>query len=416
MHYFRYKNGELYAEDVPISRLVERYKTPLYVYSQKTIERHYKTYIEAFKYIDHIVCFAVKANPNPSILKMLADMGAGADIVSGGELYLALKAGIPPEKIVYTGVGKTDEEIRFALKSNILMFNIESEEELREIDNIAGLMKKRARIGLRVNPEVDAKTHPYISTGLKKYKFGIPIENAIELYLTAKRLKNVEIVGIHTHIGSQITAVEPFIQSLSNVIRLTENLKRVGITIRYLDIGGGLGIRYKDEEPPLPSELSHKLKGLLVGQGVKMILEPGRSIVGNAGVLVGKVLYTKKAHKTFIITDLGMNDLIRPTLYQAYHQILPLKKLKLSKTIFGDLVGPICESGDYIAKERVLPAMKRGDYFAVMSAGAYGFSMSSNYNARPRAAEVLVNKNKVKLIRERETYQDLIKNCKTFGQ
>ncbi len=412
MHHFKYKNGELYAEEIPLSELADKFGTPLYVYSRKTIERHFRTYLDAFRYIEHIVCFAVKSNPNPSILRLLAKMGAGADIVSGGELYLALKAGIPPEKIVYTGVGKTEEEIRFALKSGILMFNIESEEELREIDNIAKKMGKKARIGLRVNPEVDAKTHPYISTGLKKYKFGIPIENALELYIYAKKLKNVEITGIHSHIGSQITATEPFIQSLSNIIRLTDNLRRIGITIKYLDLGGGLGIKYKDEEPPLPSELSMELKNILMGQDVKIILEPGRSIIGNAGILLGKVLYTKKAHKTFIITDTGMNDLIRPTLYQAYHQILPVKRSKLSKTIFGDLVGPICESGDYIAKERVLPAMKRGDYFVVMSAGAYGFSMSSNYNARPRVAEVLVDGKKVSLIRKRETYADLTRNCR----
>ncbi len=412
MHFFKYKDGELYAEDIPLSRLANKYGTPLYVYSRKTLERHYKAYLDSFKYINHLICFAVKSNSNPAILKILSEMGSGADIVSGGELYLALKAGIKPDRIVYTGVGKTDEEIKFALKSNILMFNIESEEELKEIDIIAKKMNKKARIGLRVNPEVDAKTHPYISTGLKRYKFGIPIENALELYIQAKKLKNIEIIGIHSHIGSQITTTEPFIQSLSNILKLVENLRRIGIGIKYLDIGGGLGIRYKDEEPPLPSELSLELKKLLMNQNVNIILEPGRSIVGNAGVLLGKVLYIKKAHKTFIITDTGMNDLIRPTLYQAYHQILPVKKSKLSKTIFGDLVGPICESGDYIAKERMLPSLKRGDLFAVMSAGAYGFSMSSNYNARPRAAEVLIDGKRDTLIRHRETYQDLIRNCK----
>lgn len=411
MHYFKYKKNELYAEEVPISLLAKRWGTPLYVYSRKTIERHLKTYQEAFKYIDHIICFAVKANPNLFILKTLSKIGAGADIVSGGELYLSLKAGINPHKIVYTGVGKTEEEIRFALKSDILMFNIESEEELGEIDRIAKKMHKKARIGLRVNPEVDAKTHPYISTGLKKYKFGIPIENALDLYLFAKRLKNIEIIGIHSHIGSQITETEPFIQSLANILQLTNQLDANGIKIKYLDLGGGLGIKYKDEVPPLPSELSHKLKDLLINRGLKIILEPGRSIIGNAGILVGKVLYTKKGYKNFIISDTGMNDLIRPTLYQAYHQILPIKKSYLTKTIFGDLVGPICESGDFIAKERELPDIKRGDLFAVMSAGAYGFSMSSNYNARPRSAEVMVDGKKAYLIRKRESYQDLIKNC-----
>ncbi len=412
MHFFRYDGGELRVEDIPLSKIAEKWGTPLYVYSKKTLERHFRTYLDSFRYIEHNVCFAVKSNPNPYILKILAKLGSGADIVSGGELYLALRAGIDPHKIVYTGVGKTEEDIRFALKSDILMFNIESEEELVEIDRIARKTHKKVRIGLRVNPEVDARTHPYISTGLKKYKFGIPIENAIELYMLAKKLKNVEIIGIHSHIGSQITETEPFIQSLLNVLRLTEDLKRVGIAIKYLDLGGGLGIRYKDEVPPLPSELSLKLKKLLINSGVKIILEPGRSIVGNAGILLGKVLYTKTGSKTFIITDTGMNDLIRPTLYQAYHQILPVKKARLSRTIFGDLVGPICESGDYIAKDRVIPAFKRGDLFAVMSAGAYGFSMSSNYNARPRAAEVMVDGKRAFLIRERESYQDLIRGCR----
>ncbi|MGB9600316.1 MAG: diaminopimelate decarboxylase, partial [Myxococcota bacterium] len=262
-----------------------------------------------------------------------------------------------------------------------------------------------------VNPEVDAKTHPYISTGLKKYKFGIPIEDALELYLLAKRLKSVEVIGIHSHIGSQITDTEPFIQSLANILTLIEQLQKRGINIQYLDLGGGLGIRYKDEAPPLPSELSHKLKGLLVNKKLKIILEPGRSIIGNAGILVGKVLYIKEGHRNFIITDTGMNDLIRPALYQAYHQILPIKKSRLKKTIFGDLVGPICESGDFLAKERELPSFKRGDLFAVMSAGAYGFSMSSNYNARLRAAEVMVDGKRSYLIRRRETYQDIIRNC-----
>lgn len=408
MHYFKYKNGRLCAEDVPLDLLARRYKTPLYVYSKKTIERHYLTYRNAFRYIDHIICFAVKANPNIHILRLLSKFGCGADIVSGGELYLALKAGIKPEKIVYTGVGKTDYEIRYAIGENILMFNIESEEELRQIDKIAGDVKKLARIGLRVNPEVDAKTHPYISTGLRKYKFGIPVEDALDLYLLASKLKNVEILGIHSHIGSQITEVEPFIQAISNLLELIEILRGRGINIRYLDVGGGLGIKYKDEEAPLPSDLSRNLKRLLVNRGLKIILEPGRSIIGNAGVLLTKVLYIKKSNKFFIIVDAGMNDLIRPTLYQAYHQILPVEKSHSERTMFGDVVGPICESGDYLAKDRELPDVKRGDLLAVMSTGAYGYSMSSNYNSRPRAAEVLVSRERVKIIRRRETYQDLL--------
>jgi len=411
MHFFKYKNGELYAEEVPISHLAERFKTPLYVYSAKTIRRHYLSYQEEFRYIDHLVCFAIKSNSNIHIIKLLSEMGSGADVVSGGELFLARKAGMRADKIVYTGVGKTEEEIRYAIKSDILMFNIESEEELKKIDEIAGRMRRKVRIGLRVNPEVDAKTHPYISTGLKKYKFGIPIEDALDLYLIASRMRNVEITGIHTHIGSQITETGPFIDALSNVLRLVDRLSERGVKIQYIDLGGGLGIRYKDEAPPLPKELSSELKDLLKGREVRIILEPGRSIIGNAGILVGKVLYIKRSHKTFIITDTGMNDLIRPTLYQAYHQILPVRRSCLKNMIFGDLVGPICESGDFLARERELPDLKDGDLFAVMSAGAYGFSMSSNYNARPRAAEVMVDGKKIKLIRRRETYEDLIRNC-----
>ena len=411
MHFFKYKNGELYAEEVPISHLAERFKTPLYVYSAKTIRRHYLSYQEEFRYIDHLVCFAIKSNSNIHIIKLLSEMGSGADVVSGGELFLARKAGMRADKIVYTGVGKTEEEIRYAIKSDILMFNIESEEELKKIDEIAGRMRRKVRIGLRVNPEVDAKTHPYISTGLKKYKFGIPIEDALDLYLIASRMRNVEITGIHTHIGSQITETGPFIDALNNVLRLVDRLSERGVKIQYIDLGGGLGIRYKDEAPPLPKELSSELKDLLKGREVRIILEPGRSIIGNAGILVGKVLYIKRSHKTFIITDTGMNDLIRPTLYQAYHQILPVRRSCLKNMIFGDLVGPICESGDFLARERELPDLKDGDLFAVMSAGAYGFSMSSNYNARPRAAEVMVDGKKIKLIRRRETYEDLIRNC-----
>jgi len=409
MHFFKYREGELFVEDIPLSRLAERFKTPLYVYSAKTIRRHYLSYQMAFKYIDHLICFAIKSNPNIHIIKLLADMGCGADVVSGGELFLAKKAGIRGDKIVYTGVGKTEEEIRYAIKSKILMFNIESEEELIKIDKIAKDMNQKVRIGLRVNPDVDAKTHPYISTGLKKYKFGIPIEDALDLYMVASRMNNVEITGVHSHIGSQITETGPFIEALNNILKLIDRLLERGIDIQNLDLGGGLGIRYKDEAPPLPKELSSELKSLLKNRKLRIILEPGRSIIGNAGVLLGKVLYIKKSHKNFIIADIGMNDLIRPTLYQAYHQILPLKKSRLSNTVFGDLVGPICESGDFLARERELPNLKSGDVFAVMSAGAYGFSMSSNYNARPRAAEVLVDGRRVRLIRRRETYKDLIR-------
>jgi diaminopimelate decarboxylase len=410
MHYFHFKGGELYAEDIPVKSLAERFGTPLYIYSQKTIERHVMAYKEAFKDINHIVCYAVKANSNLSILRLLKRLGCGADVISGGELFRAIRAGISPKKIVYAGVGKTEEEIREAIKAGILMFNVESPEELKEINRIAGAIKKKAPVALRVNPDIDAKTHPYISTGLRKHKFGIPIEEALENYLIASRMENIEIKGIHKHIGSQITDVLPFRDALKNILSLVKELDSKGIRIRYIDMGGGLGISYKDEEPPHPSELARAVKPLLKGMEVTLIVEPGRSIIGNAGILVTKVLYHKKTReKNFIIVDAGMNDLIRPTLYGAYHEIVPLKRQKTER-IVADIVGPICESGDFFAKDREIEAPPKGEYLAIMSAGAYGFSMSSNYNSRPRPAEVLVNGKKALLIRKRESYRDLLRH------
>lgn len=412
MHFFQYKNNELYAEDVKVKKLAEQYGTPLYIYSYKTLLRHFKAYDDAFDGYPHIICFALKANSNLAVLRLLAKNGGGADIVSGGELFKALKAGIPSNKIVYAGVGKTEDEIRFALKSKILMFNVESEEELLEIDRIAGEMKTKAPVALRVNPDIDPQTHPYISTGLKKHKFGIPIEDAIEYYRTASRLKNTMVVGIHKHIGSQITKVSPFVDALKRILILLNKLDSYGMNIKYLDIGGGLGIPYKDEDPPLPKDLAGKLLPLLKERSLTLIMEPGRSIVGNAGILVTKALYTKHGdEKKFIVVDAGMNDLMRPTLYGAYHSIVPLIRKK-RKVIFADIVGPICESGDFLAKERELSAVKRGEYLAVMSAGAYGFSMSSNYNSRPRAAEVMVMGKEHFLVRERETYKRLMEGEK----
>ena len=410
MHYFHFKDGELYAEDIPVKALAERFGTPLYIYSQKTIERHVMAYKEAFKDIRHIICYAVKANSNLSVLRLMKRLGCGADVISGGELYRALKVGISPKKIVYAGVGKTEEEIREALKAGILMFNVESPEELKEINRIAGAIKKKAPVALRVNPDIDAKTHPYISTGLRKHKFGIPIEEALENYLLASGMENIEIKGIHKHIGSQITEVLPFADALRNILGLVKELTSRGIRIGYIDMGGGLGISYKDEEPPHPSELAKAVKPLLKGLEVTFIVEPGRSIIGNAGILVTKVLYHKKTgEKNFIIVDAGMNDLIRPTLYGAYHEIVPCRKEKTER-IVADIVGPICESGDFFAKDREIEAPPKGGYIAIMSAGAYGFSMSSNYNSRPRAAEILVNGKKAVLIRKRESYKDLIRH------
>jgi len=407
MHLFKYRSGELYAENIPVRKLAEKYGTPLYVYSYNTLLRHFRAYDEAFNDYPHTICFAVKSNPNTAIIRLFAKNGGGADIVSGGELFVALKAGVPSKKIVYAGVGKTEEEITFALRAKILMFNVESENELREIDRVAGMMKRKAPIALRINPDIDPETHPYITTGLKKHKFGIPIEDALEYFRLASKLKNIDVIGIHKHIGSQITKVSPFVDALKRILLLIDKLSFQGVDIKYLDVGGGLGISYKDEEPPVPKDLAKNLIPLLEGRRLTLIMEPGRSIAGNAGILVTKTLYLKKGpEKEFIIVDAGMNDLIRPSLYEAYHRILPVVRKK-RETITCDVVGPICESGDFLARERELKRVKRGEYLAVMSAGAYGFSMSSNYNSRTRAAEVMVKGSKHALIRERETYNDL---------
>lgn len=415
MHFFKYKNNELFAEDVPVRKLAEKYGTPLYVYSHATLLRHFKAYDDAFDGYPHIICFAVKANSNLAILRLFAENNGGADIVSGGELFRALKAGVSPKRIVYAGVGKTDGEIRFALRSKILMFNVESEAELQRINEVAGKMKTKAPVALRINPDIDPQTHPYISTGLKKHKFGIPIDDAIEYYRAASRLKNISIVGIHKHIGSQITKVSPFVDALKRILLLIDELNAQGVNIKYLDIGGGLGIPYTDEEPPVPKDLAKNILPLLNGRKMTLIMEPGRSIVGNAGILVTKTLYLKKGHeKEFVIVDAGMNDLMRPSLYGAYHGIIPLKRYKRADT-FADVVGPICESGDFLAKDRGMPKVKQGEYLAVMSAGAYSFSMSSNYNSRPRPAEVMVKGKKHFLIRERETYKTLVGGEKIPG-
>jgi diaminopimelate decarboxylase len=409
MNLFTYKKGELYAEDVPVKEIVSKFGSPLYIYSYNTLLKHFNAYKEAFDGHPHIICFALKANSNSAIIKLFAKNSGGADVVSGGELFRALKAGVSANKIVYAGVGKTEEEIRYALKSGILMFNVESEDELREIDRIAGLMKTKAPVALRINPDIDPQTHPYISTGLKKHKFGIPIDNALQYYRLAHGLKNIKVVGIHKHIGSQLTKVSPFVDALKRILLLVDELERQGIKINYLDIGGGLGITYRDETPPDPAQLAKNILPMLKGRKTTIVLEPGRSIVGNAGILVTKALYLKKGEgKEFVIVDAGMNDLIRPSIYGAYHHIQPMKKNRREK-IIADIVGPICESGDFLAKDREIQGIKRGEYLAVMSAGAYGFTMSSNYNSRPRIAEVLVKGRKYELIRKRETYNDLIK-------
>jgi diaminopimelate decarboxylase len=412
MHFFKYHRNELFAEDVAVKALADKYGTPLYIYSYNTLLRHFRAYSDAFNDYPHIICFALKANPNISILRLFAKYGGGADIVSGGELYKALKAGIPSQKIVYAGVGKTEEEIRLSLRSKILMFNVESEDELREINRIAGIMRRKAPVALRINPDIDPETHPYIATGLKRHKFGIPIEDAVEHYRIASSLKNIKVIGIHKHIGSQITKVSPFVDALRSILLLMDKLNAEGLSLQYLDIGGGLGISYKDEEPPVPDDLARNLIPLLKGRKLTLIVEPGRSIAGNAGILITRVLYLKKGEeKEFAIVDAGMNDLIRPSLYSAYHRILPVIRKQRSAVLY-DVVGPICESGDFLAKERELKEIERGEYLAVMGAGAYGFSMSSNYNCRPKAAEVMVKDREHFLIRERETYYDLLRNEK----
>lgn len=412
MHYFKYKNSELYAEDIPVREIAGKTGTPLYIYSRKTLLRHLDAFKSSFNSYPHIICFALKANSNPALLRILAKKGCGADVVSGGELFIALKSGIPAKRIVYAGVGKTGEEIAYALKSKILMFNVESRDELITINNIAGNLGVKAPIALRVNPDISTHTHPYISTGLKKHKFGIPFEDALENYRLAGAMPNIKILGIHKHIGSQITKISPFVDALKKLLLLARKLRSQRIEIKYMDIGGGIGIPYNDETPPHPKDLAKAIVPLLKNQGFTLIMEPGRSIVGNAGILITKVLYLKEhPKKNFVIVDAGMNDLIRPSFYDAYHQILPVTKNNRQR-ILADIVGPICESGDFLARGRKINRPAHGDLLAVMSAGAYGFSMSSNYNSRTRGAEVLVKGKNFFIIRKREQYEDLIKGIK----
>lgn len=407
MHHFEYRNGELFAEDVPVTTLAEEFGTPLYVYSAATLTRHFTAFDSAFAAVPHRTCFSVKACSNVHVLKLLASLGAGMDIVSGGELYRALKAGVAPDRIVYSGVGKKHTEIRQALEAGILMFNVESMQELERIAEVAREMGVTARISLRVNPDVDPKTHPYISTGLKKNKFGLDLDQSLLAYRRARDLDGVEPVGIDCHIGSQLTSIEPFVEALDRIMRFYETLTDEGIAIRYLDLGGGLGIPYNAEEPPHPVQYGEVVTERLKDTGLTLILEPGRVIAGNAAILLTEVVYTKETKsKHFVIVDAAMNDLVRPSLYQSYHRIAEVTpKGREERNV--DVVGPICESGDFLAQDRTLPAVEQGELLALFSAGAYGFTMSSQYNSRLRAAEVLVEGDSVKLIRKRETYADL---------
>jgi diaminopimelate decarboxylase len=413
MNYFEYRNGEMYAEGVPLKRIAQEVGTPAYVYSLATLKRHFNVFDRAFAKVPHIVCFSVKANSNLALLRAFAKQGSGFDIVSAGELFRALKAGGDPRKIVFSGVGKKKHEIEYALNTGILMFNVESEEELTALNEIAGGIGKKAPISLRVNPDVDPQTHPYISTGMKKAKFGVDIKKSLDTYKKAVALKNLEVIGVDCHIGSQLTSVTPFIDALAKVREyldrvLVGELKKEGAQIRYLDLGGGLGIHYHDETPPLPEDYAKAIIKGLDGLGVTLILEPGRVIVGNAGILLTEVQYIKETEtKKFVIVDGGMNDLIRPALYGSYQAIRPVAQNK-AETITADVVGPICESGDFFAKDREIARPKRGDLLAVMSAGAYGFTMASNYNSHPKPPEILVDGDQYYVVRKRETLDDLI--------
>jgi len=409
MHHFKYHDNVLCCEDVSIQEISAKIGTPFYLYSYATLKRHFQVFDKAFEGVPKLICFSAKANTNLAVLKIFADMGCGLDIVSGGELFRGLKAGFSPTRIVYSGVGKRVDEIDYALETGILMFNVESPVELELINRRAGELKKRAPVAIRVNPDVDPKTHPYISTGLKKNKFGINTDAAIESYRIAGSLDHVDVVGIDCHIGSQITDTKPFEAALTSLKTLIKDLKQMGTDIKYLDMGGGLGITYADEMPPPLSEYAATITQQLTGMDLQLILEPGRVLVGNAGILVTKVLYRKTGEvKNFVIVDAGMNDLLRPTLYNAFHAIKPVVNSK-ENLIVADVVGPICESSDFLAVDRSICDAKSGDLLAVMSAGAYGYVMSSNYCSRPRVAEVMVKDDRFHVIKTRENYEDLVR-------
>ncbi len=407
MSYFIARGGELYAEEVKLASIADRFSTPCYVYSRAALTAALKQFTDGFAGHDHLICYAVKANSNLAVLNTFARLGAGFDIVSGGELARVLAAGGDPGKVVFSGIGKTADEMRMALQAGIFCFNIESESELDRLNEVAGAMGKKAPISLRVNPDVDAKTHPYISTGLKNNKFGVAYEAAFELYVKAASLPNIEIHGVDCHIGSQLTELAPFLAALDRVLLLVDKLEASGIHISHLDLGGGVGIRYRDETPPDITVYAQALLARLAGRKFKLLFEPGRALVGNAGVLLTRVEYIKRGEaKNFAIVDAAMNDLMRPALYDAWHDILPVEP-RIGDTECFEIVGPVCESGDFLGHDRDL-CIEQGDLLAVMSAGAYGMSMSSNYNTRPRAAEIMVDGADIHLIRERETIADLI--------
>jgi len=428
MDYFTYHRGELRVEDVAITDIAEKHGTPVYVYSGRTILEHYRKLRDAFTGSGELksaplICYSVKANSNLSILKLMMDEGSGFDVVSGGELYRALKVGADPKKIVFAGVGKSDEEITYALEKGILLFNVESEEELANIDRIAGKAGKKAPVALRVNPDVDPQTHTYMSTGKKETKFGVDLIRAKKILQSAQQLKNVSLSGLHVHIGSQITKVDPYVETMQRIAAFLPECEKIGMKIEWLDIGGGFGIWYKDKLARPAKEIAASILPMLRKMGCRILLEPGRFIVGNAGILVTRVLYVKESgEKKFVICDAGMNDLIRPTLYSAYHRIWPVKtdpghtgeapdeEAWSGPLAVTDIVGPICESGDFFAKDRKLPVPKRGDLVCVFSAGAYGYAMASNYNSHPKPCEVMVAGKKAEVVTARESMDDLLRN------
>ncbi|MGD8559689.1 MAG: diaminopimelate decarboxylase [Gammaproteobacteria bacterium] len=409
MDYFNYKNNMLHAEDVDVRDIVDAVGTPCYVYSRATLERHWHAFNDVFEGHNHLVCYAVKANSSLAVLNVLARQGSGFDIVSVGELERVIKAGGDPGKVVFSGVGKTAEEMRRALEAGIYCFNVESTAELDRLNGVAGESGMKAPVSIRVNPDVDAKTHPYISTGLKQNKFGIDISNALAIYEHARQLPHLEIKGVDCHIGSQLSEVNPFVDSLQRLLVLIDELKAGGIELHHIDVGGGLGITYNDEVPPSPDDYAKAILKQLKGRGLKIILEPGRAIAGNAGILLTRVEYIKPGtDKNFAIVDAAMNDLLRPALYEAWQKIIPVAPRGEGEARIYDVVGPVCETGDFLGKDREL-VIEPADLLAVRSAGAYGFTMSSNYNSRPRVPEVMVDGDQFHLIRKRETIADLMR-------
>ncbi len=407
MDHFEYRNGRLFAEDVPVADIAATVGTPCYVYSRATIERHWRAFDHAFADHPHLVCYAVKANGNLAVLNLLARLGSGFDIVSGGELERVLAAGGDPGKVVFSGVGKRRDELEHALEVGIRCFNVESEAELALLEQVAAMRDQRAPVSLRINPDVDANTHPYISTGLKQNKFGIAADRALAVYARAAASPHLDVIGVDCHIGSQLTQVTPFVDALERVLTLVARLEQQGVHIRHLDLGGGLGIRYRDEEPPLPADHAAALMAHLRGKPYEILIEPGRAIVGNAGILVTRVELLKPGEdKNFAVVDAAMNDLLRPALYSAWQAIIPVEPRAGGEPRHYDVVGPICETGDFLGKDRELN-IESGDLLAVRSAGAYGFAMSSNYNARPRAAEVMVDGGRFQVVRWRERLADL---------